>query len=58
VDGKQKSFPASNRKIMASRMLEIAITLIVGLAIGYGVRKWRFAKTAHHNDGDVRSDRT
>jgi hypothetical protein len=37
-------------------MLEIAISLIVGFALGYGVREWAFRKTAHNKGVDALSE--
>jgi hypothetical protein len=34
-------------------MLEIAITLIVGFALGYGVREWAFRILTAQDKGDA-----
>jgi hypothetical protein len=43
-----------SRKSQAAVMLEIAITLIVGFALGYGVREWVFRARPSHGAGKRR----
>jgi hypothetical protein len=39
-----------------SRMLEIAISLIVGFALGYGVREWAFRQDRSQQGVDALSE--